>query len=183
MARPPVETATSRRATQPPKRRPRCWAPNPPRFLGLPDNRLDSLPILDVVQGIEEIVREIRPGIVYTHHGGDLNIDHRIAHQAVVTACRPLPDAATQALYAFEVPSSTEWSTAAIGAPFVPTRHVDIAAQLGRKLEALSCYADELRPYPHPRSPEAIRALAQWRGATAGLDSAEAFVVLRQVVA
>ena len=63
-----------------------------PRLLGLPDNRLDSLPLLDVIKPVEAVVEAVAPEIVYTHHAGDLNVDHRIVHQAVVTACRPLPE-------------------------------------------------------------------------------------------
>ena len=153
-----------------------------PRFGGLPDNRLDSLPLLDVIKRIEAVVEELEPSIVYTHHGGDLNIDHRIAHQAVATACRPLPGAAVSAIYAFETVSSTEWAFDAAAGAFRPTRFVDISAQFDRKMEALGCYAVEMRPFPHPRSIEAVTALARLRGSTVGVTAAEAFAVVREVV-
>lgn len=153
----------------------------PPRFLGLPDNRLDSVPLLDVVQGIESAIAEIDPVVVYTHHGGDLNIDHEIAHRATVTACRPLPDARVRALYAFEIVSSTEWCGAAARA-FLPDRFVGIDATLERKIEALGCYAAEMRPAPHARSVDNVRALAAFRGASAGLPTAEAFMTIREVL-
>jgi LmbE family N-acetylglucosaminyl deacetylase len=155
----------------------------PPRFAGLPDNRLDGVEMLDLIKPIEAVIAEVRPRIVYTHHGGDVNVDHRLVHQAVMTACRPLPDAPVRAVYAFETVSSTEWAGPGFGAVFRPTRFVDIGATLDQKLAALGCYAGELRAFPHPRSREAIAALARWRGASSGLAAAEAFEVLRDVVA
>jgi N-acetylglucosamine malate deacetylase 1 len=150
-----------------------------PRFLGLPDNRLDSLPLLDIVQSIEAVVNEVRPDIVYTHHKGDLNVDHRCVHLAVMTACRPLPDSPVLAIYAFEVLSSTEWGIER-GDAFTPNRFVNIVGQLDTKLAALRCYEAEMREFPHPRSLEAVQALAAFRGATAGMMAAEAFIVSRE---
>lgn len=150
----------------------------PPRFAGMPDNKLDTVPLLDVVKAVEEALTETVPDVVYTHHGGDLNVDHGIVHRAALTACRPQPGCPVRAIYAFEVPSSTEWNDSV----FIPNRFVDIGATLDAKMKALACYAGEMRPFPHPRSLEAIEALARWRGASAGLEAAEAFHIIRQVV-
>ena len=155
----------------------------PPRFGGLPDNRLDSVALLDVVKLIEETAAEIRPEIVYTHHAGDLNIDHQIVAHAVATAFRPLPGAGPRALYAFETVSSTEWAEPSEGGSFLPSHFVDISDTLDTKLAALRCYESEMRDFPHPRSHEGVEALARLRGATAGLKAAEAFAVIREVVA
>ena len=153
----------------------------PPRLDGLPDNRLDGLALLDVIKPVEAVVAELSPDIVYTHHGGDLNIDHRVVHQATVTACRPLPGSPVRGLYAFETASSTEWASEAIGPTFRPTRYVDIGERLEIKLQALQCYATEMRPFPHARSIEAVRAQAHLRGAQVGLHAAEAFEVIREI--
>ncbi len=150
----------------------------PPRFLGLPDNRLDSLDLLDVVKAIEGVVGEIRPDVIYTHHAGDLNVDHGIVQRAVLTACRPMPGGNIRAIYAFETVSSTEWGR---GVPFAPTRYVAIANELPAKLAALRHYTSEMRPFPHARSLEAVEALARVRGAQAGVPAAEAFMVLLEV--
>jgi LmbE family N-acetylglucosaminyl deacetylase len=155
---------------------------HPPVFLGLPDNRLDQLALLDVVKAIEAVVAPLAPAVVYTHHGGDLNIDHRIVHQATLTACRPLPGSSVEAIFAFETLSSTEWASPASGDAFRPTRFVDISGQLERKLKALRCYAGEMRAFPHARSEDAIEALARVRGSSAGIEAAEALAVIRQVV-
>ena len=151
------------------------------RFFRLPDNRLDSVPLLDLVRTIESVIAEVRPDIVYTHHGGDLNIDHALVHRAVVTACRPVPSCGVRAIYAFETPSSTEWSSAAIGEAFRPTRFADISAHLDSKIAALNCYGTEMPQFPHPRSTQAVMALAALRGATAGVHAAEAFQIVREV--
>lgn len=154
---------------------------NPPHFGELPDNRLDTVALLDVVQIIEEVIADTRPTVIYTHHGGDLNIDHRVAHAAVLTACRPLPGRAVRAVYAFETPSSTEWGASDQDEPFRPDRFHDVSAHLETKLRALACYESEMRGWPHARSHEAVEALAKHRGATVGLEAAEAFRVLRQL--
>ena len=152
----------------------------PPRFASMPDNKLDTVPLLDVIKAVEAALADIAPDVVYTHHGGDLNVDHGIVHRAVLTACRPLPGCPVRAIYAFEVPSSTEWNDSA--EVFIPNRFVDISATIDAKMTALECYSGEMRPFPHPRSVQAIEALARWRGAAAGLEAAEAFHVIRRVV-
>lgn len=151
---------------------------HPPSFLDLSDQKLDAYPMIEVTQLIEAHVARVLPTIVYTHHAGDLNLDHRIVHQAVMTALRPLPGAFCKTVYAFEVASSTEW-----GADFKPTHFVDIShGFIDRKIDALKCYDDEMRASPHPRSYEKLEALAEVRGATCGLHFAEAFVSLRSII-
>jgi LmbE family N-acetylglucosaminyl deacetylase len=146
---------------------------------GLPDNRLDTVPLLDVVKLIESHIQAQRPAVIYTHQAGDLNVDHGIVHRAVTTACRPLPGNAIERLCFFEVPSSTEWAIG--GAPFAPNYFVEVTDTLALKLKALQAYAGELRPWPHPRSLAAVEHLARWRGASAGLEAAEAFMLGREI--
>jgi N-acetylglucosamine malate deacetylase 1 len=154
---------------------------NEPHFLDFPDNRLDQVDLLDVTQKIEGVIREIAPTTIYTHHAGDLNIDHALCCRAVLTACRPLPGSTVRRIYAMEVASSTEWALPGAGQTFVPTRFVDISSYLETKRRALEAYAAEMRDFPHARSFESIAALATWRGASVGLRAAEAFVVIREV--
>ena len=149
-------------------------------YLGLADNRLDSFPLIEVIQCLEPIIRKLQPNIIYTHHHGDLNVDHRITHQATLTACRPMPGSSIQAIYAFEVMSSTEWATPTAG-PFVPNHYVDISDQLNTKIDALRAYQLEMRDAPHSRSIEHLAHLAHHRGHTVGVVAAEAFVTVRTV--
>lgn len=154
-----------------------------PRFGGFPDQRLDSVDALDITKVIEAEIEAAAPSVVYTHHGNDLNKDHRIVHDACLAAARPLPGSPVREVYTFETLSSTEWSTGATGGGFAPQRFVEITGQLERKQKALEVYASEMRDYPHPRSHAAVEALALLRGATVGLHAAEAFAVVRSVVA
>ncbi len=147
----------------------------------LPDNRFDSVDLLDIVKRIEAVREEVSPTLVLTHHAGDLNIDHVLTQRAVLTAFRPLPGSAGVCLYAFEVLSSTEYSPPGLAAPFAPTTYVDIAEHMDRKLDAMRAYASEIREDPHPRSREAIRDLAAVRGRQCGVRLAEGFVTLREV--
>lgn len=148
---------------------------------GLPDNRFDSVDLLDVVKLIEAEVERVEPSLVLTHHCGDLNVDHQITARATLAATRPQPGHCVRTVMSFEVASATEWSFGAIEPPFEPTVFVDVTETLDRKLEALRAYEQELRPFPHPRSIEGIISLARTRGATAGVDAAEAFRLLRSV--
>lgn len=147
-------------------------------FLDLPDNRLDSLPLLDIVQPLEALIGKILPEVIYTHHYGDLNVDHRLVHQAVMTACRPLPCSTVQEILTFEVMSSTEWGSPGLF-PFVPNLFVDISAQMEIKMRALEAYAIEMRARPHSRSMEHMRCLAEHHGYCIGVHAAEAFMVMR----
>ncbi len=150
-------------------------------FGGLADNRMDGVELLDVVKIVESFVSEIRPRVVYTHHAGDMNIDHLVTQRAVSTALRPLPGANLCSLLYFEVPSSTEWGSVPCGLPFVPQWFENIEPFLDRKLAALRAYHSEMRAFPHPRSYEHVEALARVRGATVGLAAAEAFMLGWQV--
>jgi LmbE family N-acetylglucosaminyl deacetylase len=148
-------------------------------LLGLPDNRLDELPRLDVIQRIEAVLASVRPEVVYTHAACDLNLDHQIVHEAVLTACRPVPGQRVRRILCFEVPSSTEWRGAGSAPAFVPNWFVDISATLAAKRAALGEYAGEMRPWPHARSIDACEHLARWRGASVGVAAAEAFMLAR----
>lgn len=141
-----------------------------------PDNQMDRGPLLQVVKDIEVHVERFKPTIVYTHWHGDLNVDHQVVSRAVLTACRPRPGGTVKRILMGECPSSTEW-----GAGFTPNWFEDVRETIDAKLTAMEAYPSELRDYPHPRSIEAIRSLAQWRGASAGVPMAEAFILARQI--
>jgi LmbE family N-acetylglucosaminyl deacetylase len=151
-------------------------------FGGLPDNRFDQLALLDVVKQVEAWIAIARPDAIYTHHPGDLNVDHGVAFRAVLTATRPgaspvsVPD-----LYTFEVPSSTEWAFQRIAPAFRPNVFVDIADGLEQKIAAMQCYESERREAPHPRSPDVLRAAATRWGSVAGMAAAEAFELIRSL--
>ena len=150
-------------------------------LLDLPDNRLDSLDRLDLIKRIEERIARYQPQVVYLHHAGDVNIDHRRLHEAVVTACRPAPGQPVRRLLSYEVASSTEWQPPGSAPAFQPNWFVDIAVQWARKRQALEAYSSEMRSWPHARSIAALEHLARWRGAQVGVEAAEAFCLLRQL--
>ena len=152
-------------------------------FLRLPDNRLDGIELLRVIKPIEAWIARLRPETVYTHHPGDLNIDHALVFRAVLTATRPTSGCSVKRLYACEVPSATEWAFQRIEPVFRPNTFVDIGATLERKVEALRCYEGELRTFPHPRSAEGLRSSARRWGSVAGVEAAEAFELIRAIEA
>lgn len=145
-----------------------------------PDNKMDGVPLLAVVQRLETVLEKIKPSVIYTHHHGDLNIDHRLTHAAVMTACRPLPETSVREILGFEALSSTEW-VASRELSFAPNYFVDISRFLAIKLRALGAYSDEMRQAPHSRSFEHIEVLARHRGYSIGVGAAEAFEIYRMV--
>lgn len=147
-------------------------------FLDYPDNMMDTVPLLDVIKSIEEIKKKIQPNVLYTHFSNDLNIDHRIAHQAAITASRPSKNETIKKILCFEIVSSTEWSDKNKKI-FSPNYFVDISKFINRKLKALAIYDKEIKKSPNARSLENIKNLALLRGSRAGVNYAEAFFIER----
>jgi LmbE family N-acetylglucosaminyl deacetylase len=151
-----------------------------PVFLDLQDEKLDHSQI-ELIIPLEETVNSIRPDIVYLPHRGDLNQDHRAVFDAALVACRPLSAHRVKGLRVYEVPSSTDQVPGMNAWPFLPNYYVDISEVLDKKIAALAAYEAESRAYPHPRSPEGLRAYARKRGMEVGMEAAEAFMVLRDL--
>jgi LmbE family N-acetylglucosaminyl deacetylase len=151
------------------------------RVKNLPDNRFDELALLDVVKVVESVVDELKPGVIFTHHPGDLNVDHQVTFRAVLTATRPVLGCPVRDIMAFEVASSTQWAFQHISPSFRPNVFVDVEKTIQRKVAAMEAYHTEARPFPHPRSSEALLAQARWWGATCGLQYAEAFELIRSI--
>lgn len=151
-----------------------------PRQGDFPENRGDTIALVEIVAVIERAIAEMNPSELYVPHGANLNVDHQVAYRAAVTAARPAPGLSVASIYAYEVSSSTDWAPPSPAA-FQPNRFVDIGATLGKKLEALKCYSAEMRSPPHSRSFKGVEALARLRGYSVGLAVAEAFTVVRQV--
>jgi LmbE family N-acetylglucosaminyl deacetylase len=149
-----------------------------PYFADLPNNRLDSMNLLDVIKIVERHVTKLQPTVIFTHHNGDINIAHRITYQAVLTACRPLEGCPVRKLLSFEIPSSTEWAFPTHKNAFSPNVFVEIGGALDIKIRAMQSYRTERRKLPHPRSPESIRAIALRWGSVANLGYAEAFELI-----
>ena len=150
-------------------------------YCNFPDNQMDTIPLIEVVQSIEKEINRLVPEIIYTHHIGDLNVDHQLTHKAVITACRPQPDFCVKEIYSFETPSATHWQSLSMGSAFNPNHFVDVDLFMNKKMKLLQCYDKEMRDYPHARSYKAIEILANFRGGMVGIMSAEAFCVERLI--
>jgi LmbE family N-acetylglucosaminyl deacetylase len=149
-------------------------------YFGYKDQRLDTISLLKITQRIEKIINKIKPDIIYTHHKNDLNMDHRIAFDAVLTACRPKIGQSVREILSFEIPSSTEWNYPHM---FTPNVFIEISATINKKIMALESYQSEVDgcKYPCPTSPKAVRILAQKRGCEAGMEFTEAFELVRSL--
>ena len=143
-----------------------------------PDNRFDSIALIDIVKVIEKIKKELKPDTIFTHYENDLNIDHRITYNAVITATRPLSHETVRGIYSFEVLSSTEWN---YPHQFCPNAFFDVKDTLNNKIAAIKKYKSELKAFPHPRSTDGIRLRAEYWGMQIGLKYAEPFKIVRQI--
>jgi LmbE family N-acetylglucosaminyl deacetylase len=149
--------------------------------LGMPDQRLDTLPLLEITQALEREIERIHPDTIFTQHGGDLNLDHALLYRATLTATRPVLGSVVRRVYAYEVASSTEWAFQRFEPRFSPNVFFGIADTLEVKVAAMQIYESEARLFPHPRSPEALRAAAVRWGSVVGVDAAEAFELVREI--
>jgi LmbE family N-acetylglucosaminyl deacetylase len=147
-------------------------------YFDYPDNALDTVPLINIAKTIESVVSKYHPNIIYTHFSEDLNVDHRLTHQAVMTACRPQAWCCVKQIFCFEVLSSTEWNSYS-KSKFNPNKFVNIEQFWLQKKSALEAYHEEMRPHPHSRSMEAVEALAVLRGSVVGLKKAESFQIER----
>ena len=144
-----------------------------------PDNKMDSVPLLDIVEYVEECISVFNPDTVFTHSSSDLNIDHRIALEAVLTAARPQPNSSIKRIMSFEIPSATGWRFDPVS-NFSPNYFVPMTdASWNKKIKALQHYDAEMREFPHSRSYDAIDAQSIYRGSQLGVPRAEAFSILR----
>lgn len=148
-------------------------------IMGFPDNKFDSVPLLDVVRAVETIKNEVGPDIVFTHFRDDLNIDHKITFDAVITACRPQSSETVREICCFETPSATEYNYTKT--KFSPNLFVDIGDYVEKKIDVVSMYQSETKKYPHPRSLEYVKSLASVRGISVGVEYAEAFEIIRKI--
>lgn len=152
-----------------------------PLFLRHPNLRMHMESKLFITKQIEDVLENVRPSTIYTTHPGDMNTDHGVTFECVLTACRPVAGKSVRKIFAFEVLSSTEWCHQDLRREFLPNHFVNIAPYFDMKLESVRCYDYEMREYPHPRSQEIIECQAKLRGAQVGIEMAEAFVTIRSV--
>ncbi|TQI70416.1 LmbE family N-acetylglucosaminyl deacetylase [Gramella sp. Hel_I_59] len=147
-----------------------------------PDNRFDTVSLLDIIKVIEKEKEEFGAQVIFTHHGGDVNVDHQRTFEAVVTATRPMKDEQVKTVITFETPSGTEWRASTDPRHFTPNMYVSVSEEaINAKISGMECYEFEKRDYPHPRSPEALRIQAQRWGVVVGQHYAEAFAIVRTI--
>jgi LmbE family N-acetylglucosaminyl deacetylase len=152
-------------------------------FLDFPAVKLDTISQKELADSISRVIDEIKPEVVYLPHRGDVNKDHRLVFEAAMVATRPKSAPSIKKVLCYEVLSETDWAAPFADSVFLPNVFVDISGTLETKLKAMSEYKLELKEFPHPRSLETITALAKMRGATTGVEAAEAFMLIREVCA
>lgn len=150
-------------------------------FMDLPVVGLREMSTIELNKAFQKHFLDLNPDIVFIPHKGDMHIDHRMTIEACMVALRPVTFPNLKGIYAYETLSETDWNTPSVDNAFVPTMFVDISEEINAKLKAMECHASQLCEYPHPRSLEAIKALAMHRGSTVCKNYAEAFMVIREL--
>jgi N-acetylglucosamine malate deacetylase 1 len=145
-------------------------------YLNFPAAGLDTIPQKKINDSLWQIVSDVKPHSVFVHNQNDINVDHRLLFDAALVATRPTNGRIKRLL------TYTTLEFGQLRAPFTPDVYIDIRATLGVKIQAMAAFPGEMRPYPHPRSPEVITALAQKWGSEAGLYAAEAFRLIREII-
>lgn len=147
-----------------------------------PDNRFDTVALLDIIKVIEKEKESFKPEVIFTHHGGDVNIDHQRTFESVITACRPTHNEVVKTIITFETPSGTEWRASSDPRHFIPNLFISVKEEnIRSKIAGMEYYEFERREFPHPRSSEALRVQAKRWGIIIGCDMAEAFMVIRNI--
>lgn len=149
-------------------------------FRNLPEQKLDGIPLLDIIREVEAVVEKVKPEIVYTPHQGDINQDHGAVFEATMIAIRAI-NKDVKEIYSYETPSSTEWGVPRADRAFIPNVFVNIENQLEHKIKALNEYKSQIKKWPHSRSNEGVRTVAQYRGMQSHLPAAEAFMLMRKI--
>lgn len=145
-----------------------------------PDNRFDTVALLDIIKVVEKEKELFQPEIIFTHHGGDLNIDHQRTFEAVITATRPIKGEIVKTIITFETPSGTEWQASSDPRRFVPNLFIEVSEDdIEAKIKGMESYEFEKREWPHPRSPDALRVVAKRVGITIGANLSESFQLVR----
>lgn len=172
------------------------WAAEASKMVGIeetmgcnfPNIRFNAIPHIEMVKKIEEAIDRFRPEWIFTHFPGDLNIDHRVTYETTMAACllpqrmtRDLPVTMIRRIYLCEVPSSTDWAPST-GPAFQPNAWVDVRSTFEQKIAALDHFRGAMKPFPHSRSLENVRHLAHVRGAQVGIELAESFMVVRDLI-
>ena len=152
--------------------------------LGMPTIRLDTIPLEEVIAGLRTVIEQVRPEVVYLPHFGDVHTDHHVVFQATLSVLKAfyMRTLGVRRVLSYETLSSTEAAAPQAYRAFVPNVYFDITPQIDRKIEIMSLFATECQPDPMPRGPSAIRALARYRGATVGVEYAEACMLVREVL-
>lgn len=147
-----------------------------------PDNRFDSVDLLDIIKVVESEKEGFQPEIIFTHHGGDLNIDHQRTFEAVMTATRPMKNEVVKTIITFETPSSTEWQASSDPRKFITNFFVEVSEEnIKAKCDGIGAYKFEAREWPHPRSEPALKIYAKKWGSIIGSNFAEPFSLIRMI--
>lgn len=160
----------------------RCYGFRETHRLGFPAARLDTVARSDLIEKVAAVFKRVQPELVYVPFRGDVHSDHAAAADAALSCCKWFRHRSIKRVLAYETLSETEFGLHADSQGFQPNVFVDIGAHLEQKLEILRLFENEISEFPFPRSLTAVKALAQYRGATTGCNAAEAFMLLREII-
>jgi len=149
--------------------------------LGLPAMKVDEFTMSELIVKISSVVKSVLPDTIYLPFKGDVHSDHRKIFEAAYSCTKSFRYPSIKKMLMVETLSETEFAPSTKEEAFVPNYFVDISEFLEKKLQIMLSYESEIAAHPFPRSERNIRALATLRGATAGCEYAESFVLLKEI--
>lgn len=149
--------------------------------LDFPTIKLDTLPLWDLIEKINRVIIEVQPNIIYLPNESDVHSDHRITFDASIGAMKTFRTPTVKKVVMYETVSETEFTPALRDRIFAPNSFSDVSDYLDKKIAIMEIYKDQLGRHPFPRNIDNIKALATFRGATAGVKYAEAFTILKEI--
>jgi len=149
--------------------------------LDYPPAILDNIALKDLITDISEVFTEVKPDIIYLPNRSDIHSDHRITFEAVMSCTKSFRFPSIKKILMYETVSETEFAPPFSNNAFQPNSFSDISNYIEEKIKIMKIYESEIGKHPFPRSEKNIRALATFRGATAGVEYAEAFMILKEI--
>lgn len=149
--------------------------------LDFPTSKLDSIPRVEIIKAVSGSINMVKPDVIYIPNKNDVHSDHQVTFDVVISSAKTFRCPSIKKMLMYEVVSETEFSPALQVNAFAPNSFSDISEYLDRKISIMEIYKSEMKEHPFPRSTDNLKALATFRGATAGVKYAEAFMMIKEI--
>jgi LmbE family N-acetylglucosaminyl deacetylase len=149
--------------------------------LDLPTTKLDIIPKRQIIEAVSNVINKIKPEEIYLPNRSDVHSDHKITFDSVISSTKTFRCPLIKKILMYETISETEFAPPFQDNAFMPNSFSDIFEFINKKLSIMKIYSTELGAHPFARSLDNLKALAMYRGATAGVNYAESFMLLKEI--